>query len=156
MSGSPQTSTTMNEERPNLRITKSYQNIQQQISKKPSPISSSVKFAPKSTSQTSHLKEILNDKEKCFSFLQWLEKKHCDENLWFYLLAEAFKREDNPEKREILFTQIWNDFIGEGAPKQINIDVSFIREMKQKKEQNLVDNNFFDTAQDEVFRVSSN
>ncbi|XP_076822726.1 uncharacterized protein LOC143469057 [Clavelina lepadiformis] len=91
------------------------------------------------------LKKVLQNKDACNAFRNYLEREHSEENIDFWKEVEKYR-----EKTKItLAEKIFNSYVVENAPKEVNIT----HETKSWTKLQMRNPNFdvFDRAQNEVF-----
>jgi len=128
-----------------------------------------VEFSPKKSKRGSHeafesrdlereLSTILHSDQQCKLFRDYLKKKKCEENLYFWLDVELFvdtivtPEGKVKEKAETIFAK----YFGDNALYQLNLDdeiVSTIRENMINLRTGLVRRDLFTEAEKAVFRL---
>ncbi|PAV83567.1 hypothetical protein WR25_10849 [Diploscapter pachys] len=65
---------------------------------------------------------LLNNKQGCALFRQFLKKEFSDENVDFWCACEEFKNIKDPKKLKQKAHEIYKEFVAEQAPKEVNLD----------------------------------
>ncbi|PWA17448.1 hypothetical protein CCH79_00011349 [Gambusia affinis] len=73
------------------------------------------------------LETVLSQKSGRSAFRDFLKLEFCEENLEFWLTCKEYRSLDSLEERTQRAGSIYEEFIREGAPKQVNLD-SYTRE----------------------------
>nr|XP_039269795.1 regulator of G-protein signaling 8-like [Styela clava] len=114
------------------------------------------KFLP-STSKVSMMKrqhttlqKVLNDVDSKFAFRQFLAGEFSEENLDFWCQCERFKKEKSSKQRKRA-PKIFNTFIADNAPREINIDS--MTKIATKKNIQTPNAQTFDLAQQKIFKL---
>ncbi|XP_029308655.1 regulator of G-protein signaling 2-like isoform X2 [Cottoperca gobio] len=68
------------------------------------------------------LETLLSQKCGQIAFWDFLKSEFCEENLDFWLACQEFKTSDCPEERTLRATSIYEEFIKQESPKQVNLD----------------------------------
>ncbi|KAJ6246182.1 leucine-rich repeat [Anaeramoeba flamelloides] len=111
------------------------------------------------TNVTILFEDILKN-ELCLDFFsKFLKKEYAEENLLFYFAVISFKKIDE-NSSDLMYTsaqKIYNEFVSEKSPLQINIDYGdrVIIEESLKNKQN-IDSSFFDKALVHILGILKN
>ncbi|XP_017275717.1 regulator of G-protein signaling 2 isoform X1 [Kryptolebias marmoratus] len=78
------------------------------------------------TDETSLLEEsletVLSKKRGQRAFRDFLKSEFCEENLDFWLACQEFQTFDHPEEQTQIAASIYEEFVSEDSPKQVNLD----------------------------------
>lgn len=96
------------------------------------------------------LKSVLENSNSFLAFRQFLAREFSDENLDFWHHCEKYKKE-KPSKRLKLAKKIFETYVKDNAPREINIDSHTKREIKENLQS--LDASMFDTAQTLIFTL---
>ncbi len=92
---------------------------------------------------------ILKDKDGRAVFMNFLRKRHCAENLMFWVDVEKYSQLDDPEKRKVKAKEVYERYIDSKAAHEINIPFNIKKEIDQAIEN--PDRDIFLQAQKSIF-----
>ncbi|KAL6069488.1 hypothetical protein QOT17_007517 [Balamuthia mandrillaris] len=92
---------------------------------------------------------ILRDERARGVFLSFLEKRHCEENLIFWMEAEVYRKVKEHGQRKIKAEEMVEQFIREGARHEINISAVRKQEIIQNMEES--PSCLFSNSQKDIF-----
>jgi hypothetical protein len=80
-----------------------------------------------------NLDKLMKDAPASELFLQFLKKRACDEVFHFYLEVEKYKEIDpgDAEKMREEFKRICDNYIGDTAPRQVNIPDFMVKDIRK-------------------------
>ncbi|XP_005802485.1 regulator of G-protein signaling 2-like [Xiphophorus maculatus] len=100
------------------------------------------------------LKTVLSQKSGRSAFRDFLKLEFCEENLEFWLACREYRSFDSLEERTQIAASIYEEFIREGSPKQVNLD-SYTREtIRQSLEE--PGSSCFAVAERKIFTLMEN
>uniref|UniRef100_A0A3B5LGF7 RGS domain-containing protein n=1 Tax=Xiphophorus couchianus TaxID=32473 RepID=A0A3B5LGF7_9TELE len=101
------------------------------------------------------LKTVLSQKSNfLLAFRDFLKLEFCEENLEFWLACREYRSFDSLEERTQIAASIYEEFIREGSPKQVNLD-SYTREtIRQSLEE--PGSSCFAVAERKIFTLMEN
>ncbi|XP_056605832.1 regulator of G-protein signaling 16 [Triplophysa dalaica] len=95
------------------------------------------------------LGKLLSNKNGLYAFRAFLKSEFSEENLAFYLACEDYKNTKSTAKLPCKATRIYEEFIGNDAPREVNIDYE-TRDMTQAN-LNSPTTSCFDMAQYRIY-----
>jgi hypothetical protein len=98
---------------------------------------------------------ILNNKELCFEFKQFMHVRKCDENLFFWFDVELFKNtecttDDKVQEKALL---LFDKYFSDNCRFPLNLDSEMVQEVTQKISAKVQTRDIFDTTQIAIFKV---
>ncbi|XP_072220130.1 regulator of G-protein signaling 21-like [Leuresthes tenuis] len=85
--------------------------------------------------QGESLETLLSKKCGQIAFLGFLKSEFCEENLDFWLACQEFQTFDCPEERTKRAARIYETFIKDDSPKQVNLDFYTRENIRQSLQQ---------------------
>ncbi|XP_037537209.1 regulator of G-protein signaling 5-like [Nematolebias whitei] len=91
------------------------------------------------TDETNFLEEslqtVLSKKSGQRALRDFLKSEFCEENLDFWLACQDFQTFDHPEERAQMAVKIYDEFIKDDSPKQVNLDFYTKDEIRENLQQ---------------------
>lgn len=81
------------------------------------------------------LETVLSKKSGRRAFSDFLKSEFCEENLEFWLACQEYQSFGRPEERTQVAASIYEEFVKDGSPKQVNLDFCTREMIRQSLEQ---------------------